>query len=210
MKKGEKVRQITKKEAKEIDPTKVAYFTLSDGTVFIVKDNMNQERQNDLVQITSENEKVPQMESNFGYNVSSEGSGINMNAHLINAQPVTVSQIVGHKRQLYKLIEAIPVRFLDMQGVQLMNQSDNTQINLQQYNNDTYILEKSNRDASSNIQINTQSSGKKGYCKCDEKEETKCCCPLGNPAMRQEMEIVSPEIAKKYEEYMKKMQNNKK
>ena len=188
----------------------MAYFTLSDGTIFIVKDNMNQERQNDLVQITSENEKVPQMESNFGYNVSSEGSGINMNAHLINAQPVTVSQIVGHKRQLYKLIEAIPVRFLDMQGVQLMNQSDNTQINLQQYNNDTYILEKSNRDASSNIQINTQSSGKKGYCKCDEKEETKCCCPLGNPAMRQEMEIVSPEIAKKYEEYMKKMQSNKK
>ena len=42
MKQGEKVRQITKKEAKEIDPTKVAYFTLSDGTVFIVKDNINQ------------------------------------------------------------------------------------------------------------------------------------------------------------------------
>ena len=172
---------------------------------------MNQERQNDLVQITSENEKVPQMESNFGYNVSSEGSGINMNAHLINAQPVSASQIVGHKRQLYKLIEAIPVRFLDMQGVQLMNQSDNTQINLQQYNNDTYILEKSNRDASSNIQINTQSSGKKGYFKCDEKEETKCCCPLGNPDMRNEMEIVSPEIeiARKYGEYMKKTQKKK-
>ena len=100
-----------------------------------------------------------------------------MNAHLINAQPVTVSQIVGHKRQLYKLIEAIPVRFLDMQGVQLMNQSDNTQINLQQYNNDTYILEKSNRDASSNIQINTQSSGSDYNNTINNK--LKCTCHLG-------------------------------
>ena len=201
MKQGEKVRQITKKEAKEIDPTKVAYFTLSDGTVFIVKDNINQGKQPDQVQITSEN----------GYNVSSEGeniqqiSGVNMNAQLINAQAVSPSQIVGHKRQLYKLIEAVPVRFLDVQGVQFMNQSDNTQINLQQYNNDTYIVEKSNRDTSSNNQVNTQSEGKLGYCNCAEKkEEMTCCCPIGNPKMREEMEIVSPEIAKKYEEYLEK------
>ena len=31
----------------------------------------------------------------------------------------------------------------------------------------------------------------------------KCCCPIGNPALREEMEIVSPETAKKYEQYKK-------
>ena len=38
-----KVRQISKTEAQHIDPKKVAYFTLNDGTVFVVKDNINQE-----------------------------------------------------------------------------------------------------------------------------------------------------------------------
>ena len=48
MKEANKVRQISKKEAKQIDPTKVAYFTLNDGTVFIVKDNIKKEKQGQI------------------------------------------------------------------------------------------------------------------------------------------------------------------
>ena len=244
-----KVRQISKKEAKEIDPKKVAYFTLNDGTVFIVKDNLAEsqnlpeqnisqtqqiqtEQQKELIQTTSQNDQmvniiqtqsqntqeVPQLESNFGYNISSEGenlqqnSGINMNAKLVNAQVFTQGQIQGQgqRRQLYKLIEAIPVRFCDIQGVQLMNQTNNIQLNLQQYNNDTYVVEKSQRENSSNFQINTLSSEKKCNCKSQVKQEVKCCCPIGNPSLREEMEIVSPEIAEKYFEYMKMKESNEK
>lgn len=215
-----KVRQITKKDAKGIDPTKVAYFTLNDGTVFIVKDNMSQENQqvqeqnvveqeqvqtseneqiNNNIQTQSQNtQEVAQGESNFAYNVSSEGENIQQsgfNAQLINAGIVGQTQIQGQRRQLYKLIEAIPVRFSDVQGVQFMNQSTNIQLNLQQYNNDTYVVEKSNRDYSSNYQINTQSSAKCG--KCGKIIEAKCCCPIGNPALREEMEIVNPEMVQK-------------
>ena len=242
-----KVRQISKKEAKEIDPKKVAYFTLNDGTVFIVKDNLAEsqnlpeqnisqtqqiqtEQQKELIQTTSQNDQmvniiqtqsqntqeVPQLESNFGYNISSEGenlqqnSGINMNAKLVNAQVFTQGQIQGQgqRRQLYKLIEAIPVRFCDIQGVQFMNQTNNIQLNLQQYNNDTYVVEKSQRENSSNFQINTLSSEKKCNCKSQVKQEVKCCCPIGNPSLREEMEIVSPEIAEKYFEYMKMKESN--
>ena len=221
-----KVRQITKKEAKEIDPTKVAYFTLSDGTVFIVKDNMKPENLNQNIQeqaqLSSEYEQInnniqtqsqntqeiPQIDSNFGYNISSEGDNMqqsSMNAKLVNAQLINQSQIQGQKRQLYKLIEAIPVRFCDVQGFQFMNQSNNIQLNLQQYNNDTYVVEKSHREYSSNYQVNTQSSGRMCNCKLEQKKEVKvkCCCPIGNPALREEMEIVSPETAKKYEQYKK-------
>lgn len=244
-----KVRQISKKEAKEIDPKKVAYFTLNDGTVFIVKDNLAEsqnlpeqniaqtqqiqtEQQKELIQTTSQNDQmvniiqtqsqntqeVPQLESNFGYNISSEGenlqqnSGINMNAKLVNAQVFTQGQIQGQgqRRQLYKLIEAIPVRFCDIQGVQFMNQANNIQLNLQQYNNDTYVVEKSQRENSSNFQINTLSSEKKCNCKSQVKQEVKCCCPIGNPSLREEMEIVSPEIAEKYFEYMKMKESNEK
>lgn len=244
-----KVRQISKKEAKEIDPKKVAYFTLNDGTVFIVKDNLAEsqnlpeqnisqtqqiqtEQQKELIQTTSQNDQmvniiqtqsqntqeVPQLESNFGYNISSEGenqqqnSGINMNAKLVNAQVFTQGQIQGQgqRRQLYKLIEAIPVRFCDIQGVQFMNQTNNIQLNLQQYNNDTYVVEKSQRENSSNFQINTLSSEKKCNCKSQVKQEVKCCCPIGNPSLREEMEIVSPEIAEKYFEYMKMKESSEK
>ena len=244
-----KVRQISKKEAKEIDPKKVAYFTLNDGTVFIVKDNLAEsqnlpeqnisqtqqiqtEQQKELIQTTSQNDQmvniiqtqsqntqeVPQLESNFGYNISSEGenlqqnSGINMNAKLVNAQVFTQGKIQGQgqRRQLYKLIEAIPVRFCDIQGVQFMNQTNNIQLNLQQYNNDTYVVEKSQRENSSNFQINTLSSEKKCNCKSQVKQEVKCCFPIGNPALREEMEIVSPEIAEKYFEYMKMKESSEK
>ena len=233
-----KVRQISKKEAKEIDPKKVAYFTLNDGTVFIVKDNLAEsqnlqeqsnfqtqqiqpEQEQEQIQTTSQNEminniqtqsqntqEVHQVESNFGYNISSEGenfqqnSGINMNAKIVNAQVYTQGQFQGQRRQLYKLIEAIPVRFCDVQGVQFMNQTNNIQVNLQSYNNDTFVVEKSLRN-SSNYQINTQSSGKKCSCKSEVKQEVKCCCPIGNPALRNKMEIVRPEIAEKYFQYMK-------
>lgn len=92
-----------------------------------------------------------------------------MNAKLVNAQVFTQSQIQGQgqgqRRQLYKLIEAIPVRFCDIQGVQFMNQTNNIQLNLQQYNNDTYVVEKSQRENSSNFQINTLSSEKNAIVK---------------------------------------------
>ena len=66
-----------------------------------------------------------------------------------------------------------------MQGVQFMNQSTNSQINLQQYNNDTYVVEKSKKEKIVNNQINVQNYGKQ--CNCGVKIEKKCCCPIGCP-----------------------------
>ena len=210
-----KVRQITKTEAKEIDPKKVAYFTLNDGTVFIVKDNINQENtQIQQEQITTENDKVNmqtqntniQQESNYKYYIANQGETIQQNQGYFNARLISAKIIgnnslnlnQGSKRQLYKLIEAVPVRFYDVQGTQFINQSNNSQINLQQYNNDTYIVQKSTKE--SNYQINTQSSGNQCTCACGTKQEKKCCCPLGCPEMNEEYEIVSKEY---FEQCMK-------
>ena len=210
-----KVRQITKTEAKEIDPKKVAYFTLNDGTVFIVKDNINQENtQIQQEQITTENDQVNmqtqntniQQESNYKYYIANQGETIQQNQGYFNARLITAKIIgnnslnlnQGSKRQLYKLIEAVPVRFYDVQGTQFINQSNNSQINLQQYNNDTYIVQKATKE--SNYQINTQSSGNQCTCACGTKNEKKCCCPLGCPEMNEEYEIVSKEY---FEQCMK-------
>ena len=209
-----KVRQISKTEAKQIDPKKVAYFTLSDGTVFIVKDNISQENaqtqiqqeqiitENDQVNIQTQNtniQQIPQQESNYKYYIANQGeivqqNGGYFNARLINARVIGNNSFnfnQGQKRQLYKLIEAIPVRFYDVQGTQFINQNTNMQINLQQYNNNTYIVEKSAKENMSNYQINTQSSC--NQCTCGTKSETKCCCPIGCPEMRKDLEIVSKE-----------------
>ena len=210
-----KVRQITKTEAKEIDPKKVAYFTLNDGTVFIVKDNINQENtQIQQEQITTENDQVNmqtqntniQQESNYKYYIANQGETIQQNQGYFNARLISAKIIgnnslnlnQGSKRQLYKLIEAVPVRFYDVQGTQFINQNTNMQINLQQYNNNTYIVEKSAKENMSNYQINTQSSC--NQCTCGTKSETKCCCPLGCPEMNEEYEIVSKEY---FEQCMK-------
>ena len=210
-----KVRQITKTEAKEIDPKKVAYFTLNDGTVFIVKDNINQENtQIQQEQITTENDQVNmktqntniQQENNYKYYIANQGETIQQNQGYFNARLISAKIIgnnslnlnQGSKRQLYKLIEAVPVRFYDVQGTQFINQSNNSQINLQQYNNDTYIVQKATKE--SNYQINTQSSGNQCTCVCGTKQEKKCCCPLGCPEMNEEYEIVSKEY---FEQCMK-------
>ena len=189
MKEEEKVRQITKNEARKIDPSKVAYFTLSDGTVFIVKENIKQENQNvpqeqEQIQTTSQNEqiKIPaysqntqeiqQQENNIGYNISSEGENIQQNSccksRLISAQYIGQNTYIqqGPRRQFYKLIQAIPVRFCDIQGVQFMNQNTNSQIYLQRYNNGTYIVDRSSKDNLSNYQVNTQTSGINKFCSC--------------------------------------------
>ena len=210
-----KVRQITKTEAKEIDPKKVAYFTLNDGTVFIVKDNINQENtqiqqerittENDQVNMQTQNTNI-QQESNYKYYIANQGETIQQNQGYFNARLISAKIIgnnslnlnQGSKRQLYKLIEAVPVRFYDVQGTQFINQSNNSQINLQQYNNDTYIVQKATKE--SNYQINTQSSGNQCTCACGTKNEKKCCCPLGCPEMNEEYEIVSKEY---FEQCMK-------
>ena len=189
MKEEEKVRQITKNEARKIDPSKVAYFTLSDGTVFIVKENMKQENQNvpqeqEQIQTTSQNEQInipaysqntqeiQQQENNIGYNISSEGENIQQNSccksRLISAQYIGQNTYIqqGPRRQFYKLIQAIPVRFCDIQGVQFMNQNTNSQIYLQRYNNGTYIVDRSSKDNLSNYQVNTQTSGINKFCSC--------------------------------------------
>ena len=218
-----KVRQISKTEAQHIDPKKVAYFTLNDGTVFVVKDNINQENvqtqqeqittENDQVNIQTQNtniQQVPQQDSNYKYYISTQAENIQQypsyyNAKLINAKIIDNNSInvnQGQKRQLYKLIEAIPVRFYDVQGVQFMNQSTNSQINLQQYNNDTYVVEKSTKEKIANNQINVQNYGKQ--CNCGVKIEKKCCCPIGCPEMRKDMEIVSPEYFEKCMKMKKK------
>ena len=218
-----KVRQISKTEAQHIDPKKVAYFTLNDGTVFVVKDNINQENvqtqqeqittENDQVNIQTQNtniQQVPQQDSNYKYYISTQAENIQQypsyyNAKLINAKIIDNNSInvnQGQKRQLYKLIEAIPVRFYDVQGVQFMNQSTNSQINLQQYNNDTYVVEKSTKEKIANNQINVQNYG--NQCNCGVKIEKKCCCPIGCPEMRKDMEIVSPECFEKCMKMKKK------
>ena len=189
MKEEEKVRQITKNEARKIDPSKVAYFTLSDGTVFIVKENIKQENQNvpqeqEQIQTTSQNEQInipaysqntqeiQQQENNIGYNISSEGENIQQNSccksRLISAQYIGQNTYIqqGPRRQFYKLIQAIPVRFCDIQGVQFMNQNTNSQIYLQRYNNGTYIVDRSSKDNLSNYQVNTQTSGINKFCSC--------------------------------------------
>ena len=218
-----KVRQITKIDAKQIDPKKVAYFTLNDGTVFIVKDNLTQENvQIPQEQITTESDQVniqtqqsnipqvPQQESNYKYYISSGSENVQMNspyfnAKLINARIIGNNQInfgQGKKRQLYKLIEAIPVRFYDEQEMQYMNQSTNSQNILQQNNNNTNMVEKTEEENIEKNQINTQSVEKICNCKCncEKNEEKKCCCPIGCPEMRENMEIVSEEY---YEQCMK-------
>ena len=86
-----------------------------------------------------------------------------------------------------------------MQETQFINQNTNTQINLQQYNNDTYIVEKSTKESKENNQINIQSSANQCNCNC-EKNEKNCCCPLGCPEMREDYEIVSKEY---FEQCMK-------
>jgi len=202
MEEASKVRQISKKEAKQIDPTKVAYFTLNDGTVIIVKDNINKQNEGQI-QLTTENDQVniqTQSQNTQEVQITHESPNIQnyyCNAKLINARIITQTNFgqQGQKKQMYKLIEAIPVRFCDVQGTQLMNQSTHSQINLQQYNNDTYVVE---NNYSTNYQNNTQNSGMK--CSCGKKMQMKCCCPIGNPMIRKELEIVSPE----YVEQMKK------
>ena len=145
MEEASKVRQISKKEAKQIDPTKIAYFTLNDGTVFIVKDNLNKENHSKM-QLTTENDQVNIQTQSHNTQEIQNTQNYFCNAKLINARIITQTNFgqQGPKKQMYKLIEAIPVRFSDMQGTQLMNQSTHSQINLQQYNNDTYIVEKDN------------------------------------------------------------------
>ena len=210
-----KVRQISKTEAKNIDPKKVAYFTLSDGTVFIVKDNINLENsQFQQEEIPEENEQINIQQQNIY--ISNGAENVQQNSGYYNAKLISAKIIgnnvfnvnQGQKRQLYKLIEAIPVRFYDVQEEQYMNQTNTRQINLQQINNNTYIA----KENSSNYQINTQTSANQCNCKCScgGKIETKCCCPIGNPEMREEMEIVPPEIAEKYFQYMKMKESSEK
>lgn len=89
---------------------------------------------------------------------------INVNAQLINAEvsqdpileqlelkdlvdsgPQSYSEGPLVKRQFYKLIEAVPIEFEDIYGNLLLNQKNknNMVLNLQQYNYNTYIVEKS-------------------------------------------------------------------
>ena len=223
----EKVRYISKQEASDIDAKKIAYLTLNDGTVLILKsdsepdlqqeneiieeEEQNQEQEKERIissiqdtdQIHSNHnineEDIHQQISSVGYNLSSEEEktqkisdnnnivcNCNINNQIINNY-IGGKYFVerkGIKRQLYKLVEAIPVRFCDIEGVQLINQNTNLQLNLRQYNNDTYVIERSNRDTSSNYQINTQSSGNEYIDKKIEISgnniEQKCtCCNCG-------------------------------
>lgn len=232
-----KVRQISKTEAKNIDPKKVAYFTLSDGTVFIVKDNINLENsqfqqeeipeENEQINIQQQPQTINQIQqqniyfSNGAENVQ-QNSGY-YNAKLISAKIIgnnvfNVNQ--GQKRQLYKLIEAIPVRFYDVQEEQYMNQTNNRQINLQQINNNTYIA----KENSSNYQINTQTSANQCNCKCScgGKIETKCCCPIvrktSNPLLymnsllnlyKDTLTMIDLDLFEKYIKFPKILVNNK-
>ena len=83
----------------------------------------------------------------------------------------------GTRNQLYKLVEAIPVRFCEIEGAFLVNQNTNLQLDFQQYNNDTYLMNNTNSDNYSNYQINTQSSGSDYNNTIN--NELKCICHLG-------------------------------
>ena len=98
----------------------------------------------------------------------------------------------------YKIIEAIPVKFCYIEGAHLVKQNVNDQTNFRQYNNNTYIIDRSNRDTFSYYQINTQSSS-------NENEENnmnifkinknlKCNCPIGKRHFQREEEIKNAEL----------------
>lgn len=98
----------------------------------------------------------------------------------------------------YKIIEAIPVKFCYIEGAHLVKQTVNDRTNFHQYNNNTYIIDRSNRDTFSYYQINTQSSS-------NENEENnmnifkinknlKCNCPIGKRHFHREEEIKNAEL----------------
>ena len=60
---------------------------------------------------------------------------------LSNAQTFQQGQGQMKKRQLYKLVEAIPVRLSDIYGKQFINQNTNSQVYFQQNNTNTYMAE---------------------------------------------------------------------
>lgn len=91
---------------------------------------------------------------------------INANAHLIDAEAIQgpiLSQLEFKdlaqsgpqiyqqgpivRRKLYKLVEAVPIEFKDAYGNQFMNQKNknNILLNLQKYNYNTYLVEKSRK-----------------------------------------------------------------
>ena len=76
---------------------------------------------------------------------------------LSNAQTFQQGQGQMKKRQLYKLVEAIPVRLSDIAGKQFINQNTNSQVYFQQNNTNTYITENaSNQNTQKKIGIDSQ------------------------------------------------------
>lgn len=136
-----------------------------------------------------ENREILQPGNNYGYYVSGVNRNISQkqyqtqkctcnhnmaqghyNAHLINAQigqKYLISQL-GLKnlalsgpqffqqgqirRKLYKLVEAYPIR--------IRNQNTDIQINSQQYNSNSYLIEKSNQNMKHKLEMNMNSQEK--------------------------------------------------
>ena len=205
MENKENIHYISRQDIQEIDPSKVAYMTLSDGSVFLIQDNSELNHQQESK--TIESKQINTENNNNICNCNNYNRKINSNKGQFFVEQK------GTRNELYKLVEAIPVRFCDIEGAFLVNQNTNLQLNFQQYNNDTYLINNTNSDNYSNYQINTQSSGSdynntinnKLKCTCHlgkeqflTKKEMKCCCPIGNPEMRNKLEIVVPDIVKQY------------
>lgn len=96
-----------------------------------------------------------------------------------------------------------------------MNQYTNVQLNLQEYNSNTYVVERSSWNNVSNYEqkvYNPRFEQDTLKCNCKQQKEAQCncmkekygehgkmecCCPIGNPKVREEYEIVIPEFLEK-------------
>ena len=147
-----KVRHISQQEAREIDATKVAYFTLNDGTVLLVKNDDNPEPQ----EILQEN---IQMNSNE----EEEKNMAEENQQLPEEQELQQNIISGQENQEQYQIQS------QNENQQIVTGSENEQIN--------YIQTQSQnaqevQQQISNLGYNIPSDYKISLCECELKELT--------------------------------------
>ena len=147
-----KVRFITAKEAEKIDKNNVAYFTLTDGTVAMVKKddeintNNNNNNQNNQTKINlNSNYSIQKIKNSYPNN-----DNININMGNIN------------EKSGYQIIEAIPVKFCENPQIKNYSQPEplyvepylNPNISEVEYYEDDYIHGNNNYVNNRNIALN--------------------------------------------------------
>lgn len=105
------------------------------------------------------------------------GQFVNFNAKLIEARPYgfngqlyklqnsqnyyqSQTQMLPRRRQLYKLIEAVPIK---VSGMNLVNRNTNTKLNLVNSNSYTYLVENTQKNTNINTNINRSTFNSNQY-----------------------------------------------